>query len=243
MPQALLEILLLIFEAFGALRQIVHLRGRLLLAHAVHHALRFRQAFGGAACFGLRACGALLSGLLRRLLGRAHIVQRLIDAIERLLQLLLVLLILLALLIAALLAALLAGLPGGLARLALLTGRRKTTACLAPAGPGRSSTTAPSACAALRLRGAAFPAASAARRSAACSDSAARPILSAGARDRSAAAALRRLLSGAARRNCRRAGRSHTDSFRDPAPGRTCWRDRGRRSARRLRRRRAPKAT
>ncbi len=112
LPQALLEVLLLILETFGALRQIVHLRGRLLLAHAVHHALRFRQTFGGAARFGLRSRRPLLAGLLRRLLRRAHVVQRLIEAIERLLQLLLVLLILLALLIAALLAALLAGLPG-----------------------------------------------------------------------------------------------------------------------------------
>ena len=49
-------------------------------------------------------------GCCAELLGGAHVVQRLIEAVERLLQLLLVLLILLALLAAALLAALLAGL-------------------------------------------------------------------------------------------------------------------------------------
>ena len=117
--QALLEIFLLIFQAIRPLRQIVYLRGRLLLAHAVHHALGFGQTLGRAARFGLRTGGTLLAGLLRGVLGGTHVVQRLIEALERLLQLLLVLLFLLALLAAALLlAALLAGLSGlpGLSR-------------------------------------------------------------------------------------------------------------------------------
>ena len=87
--QPILEIVLLPGKLIRALRKIVHLRARLLLAHAVQHALRLGQALGGAARIGLRL---RLLTLLLALLGRPHVVQRLIQAVERLLHLLLLLL-------------------------------------------------------------------------------------------------------------------------------------------------------
>jgi len=86
--QAFREIALLLRELIGTLGKIVELRAGLLLAHPVHHALGFGETFRRAPRVGLRA--RALRILLGALLRLPHVVESLLQAIDRLLHLLLI---------------------------------------------------------------------------------------------------------------------------------------------------------
>ncbi len=90
--QPICEVTLLARELIRALRQIVELRTGLLLAHAVHHPLGLGQALRGAARIRLlrRALLTLLAVLLRVRLGLPHVIESLLQPVDRLLHLLLI---------------------------------------------------------------------------------------------------------------------------------------------------------
>src|SRR5579863_9799204 len=136
--EALLEILLLVGQAFGFVGDIAHLRTGLCTAHGLHGLLGLLQTFGGALGFRLARRGLLLTlaGLTRGS-GSAHVALGLFEIPDRVIELLLLaaahrviagerrrLLLLLSLLTALLLTVLsrlLAGLPGLPALSRLLT--------------------------------------------------------------------------------------------------------------------------
>src|SRR5579863_7327284 len=137
--EALLEILLLVGQAFGFVGDIAHLRTGLCTAHGLHGLLGLLQTFGGALGFRLARRGllrTLLAGLTRGS-GIAHVALGLFEIPDRVIELLLLaaahrvvagerrrLLLLLSLLTALLLTVLsrlLAGLPGLPALSRLLT--------------------------------------------------------------------------------------------------------------------------